>query len=602
MLDRYIGGTPRPAEPIGSTIPVKTRLFRMVARSPRGWRTPLVLGLAVGLFACATSNPPSATESIGRSELGAYLAARQAERERDFDSAARFMLGALKRDPNNYDMLVRAQTFLVLDGRFDDAAKLAQRTLAVAPGHPQSAMLLALADVRRQDFAGAETWLKGQPLASINRIVLPLIDAWVQAAQNRPAAALTALRPILEVNGFRPLYEYHAALISDYFGRRAEADDHYKKSLEIEGGAPARLIEAAGNYYERTGRPADARALYQKFQGDNRQSATISAAFKRVEDHAPPPPPLVPTPTAGIAEALFNVAGALREDNNDLTALVYGRLALAVEPHLDIDLLLVADIFDSSGQPRHANAMYAEIPKSSPLSWPAHIRIAENLHVIGENDKAESLLDEMADERPDRLEPLIALGQLLRSEERYSEAVEVYDRAIARVPANDSRYWSLYYARGVALERSRQWPRAEADFRHALKLEPDQPDVLNYLAYSWVDQGLTQHYAEATKMLERAVALRPNNGAIVDSLGWVLFRTGHYGQAVTTLEHAVELDPEDPVLLNHLGDAYWQVGREAEARYQWERALGNKPDPEIKAEIEHKLNQGPPILPVRQGS
>ena len=573
----------------------------MFARLPCGWRALAALCLTVGLAACATPNSAPDTVTIGKSELGAYLAARQAERERNFNAAAAFMQAALQRDPDNYDMLVRAQTFLVLDGRFDEATKLAQRTLQVAPGHPQSVLLLALADVRKKDFAAAEAQLRDQPLASINRIVLPLINGWIEAALDRPAAAINALRPILEVNGFRPLYEYHAALISDYFRHRNEADDHYKRSLDIQGGAPARLIEAAGNYYERTGRAAEARDLYQKFQSDNRQSATLAAAFKRVEDHSPPPPPLVPTPTAGIAEALFNIAGALREDNNDLTALVYGRMALAVDPQMPVDLLLVADILDSGGQRRHANAVYAQIPTSSPLSWPARIRIAENLHFLGENDKAVDMLDKMAEEKPDRIEPLVALGQILRAEERYPEAVQVYDRAIARVPPNEARYWSLYYTRGIALERSHQWPRAEADFKHALQLEPDQPDVLNYLAYSWVDQGLKQHYDEATKMLERAVALRPNNAAIVDSLGWVLFRTGHYKEAVTTLEHAVELDPEDPVLLNHLGDAYWQVGRESEARFQWRRALHNGPEPAIKAEIERKLDHGLALRPA-QGS
>jgi tetratricopeptide (TPR) repeat protein len=574
----------------------------MFARLPRGWRGLIAVCLAAGLLTgCASSNGISSTDPIGKSELGAYLAARQAERERNFNSAAQFMLAALERDPNNYDMLVRAQTFLVLDGRFDDAAKLAERTLQVAPGHPQSVLLLALSDVRKKDFAGAEKMLADQPLASINRIVLPLINGWVQAAQARPAAALNALRPILEVNGFRPLYEYHAALMTDYFGQRSEADDHYQKSLDIQGGAPARLIEAAGNYYERTGRPDMARDLYAKFQGDNRQSATIAAAVQRLEDHAKPAQPLVPDPTAGIAEALFNVAGALREDNNDLTALIYGRLALAVEPQMPVDLLLVADILDTGGQRRQANAVYAQIPTSSPLSWPARIRIAENLRALGENDQAKAMLNQMAEEKPDRIEPLVALGQILRAEERYPEAVQVYDRAIARVPPNEARYWSLYYTRGIALERSHNWPRAEADFKHALQLEPDQPDVLNYLAYSWVDQGLKEHYNEATRMLERAVALRPNNGAIVDSLGWVLFRTGRYKEAVTTLEHAVELEPEDPVLLNHLGDAYWQVGRESEARFQWQRALHNGPEPDIKAEIERKLDRGPAIRPA-QGS
>ncbi|MBV8146161.1 MAG: tetratricopeptide repeat protein, partial [Gammaproteobacteria bacterium] len=492
---------------------MKTRLFRMIA--PRARRALTAISLTLTLIGCAASGPQS-DDSMRRSELGDFLAARHAERERDFNSAAGFMLEALEQSPDNYDMLVRAETFLIIDGRFDEAVKLAERTLRVAPGHPQSVLLMALSEVRKGNYAGAETWLKDQPLASINRIVLPLMNAWIQAAENRPAAALNALRPILEVNGFRPLYEYHAALIEDYVGHGEAAADHYKRSLEIDGGAPARLIEAAGNYYERTGHPAEAQQLYARFQTDNRESATISAASARLQRGTPPPAPLIPNPKAGLAEALFNVAGALRQDNNELTALVYGRLALALEPDMAVDLLLVADVLDNNGQRVQANQIYARIPASSPLSWSARIRIAENLHFLGRNDDAEDMLEKMAAERPDRIEALVALGQLMRVQERYPDAVRVYDRAIARVPANDPHYWALYYARGIALERSKQWPRAEADFRHALQLQPEQPDVLNYLAYSWVDQGLTEHYADARRMLERAVALRPNSGAIVD--------------------------------------------------------------------------------------
>ncbi len=578
---------------------MKTRIFRMIA--PRGWRALTAFSVILALIGCADSGSPP-DDPLPQAELGDFLAARHAERERDFGAAARFMMQALEQNPDNYDMLVRAETFLVIDGRFDEAVKLAERTLRVAPGHPQSVLLMALNEVRKGNFAGAATWLKDQPLASINRVVLPLMNAWIQAAENRPAAALNALRPILEVNGFRPLYEYHAALIEDYVGHPEQAADHYKHSLEIDGGAPARLIEAAGNFYERTGHADEARALYTRFQTDNRESATIAAAADRIQRGAPPPAPLISNPTAGLAEALFNVAGALRQDNNELTALVYGRLALALVPDMPVDLLLVADVLDGSGRRLQANDIYARIPASSPLAWSARIRIAENLHFLGRNDDAERMLEKMAAERPDRIEPLVSLGQLMRVQERYADAAKVYDRAIARVPANDPRYWSLYYARGIALERSKQWPRAEADFRHALQLQPEQPDVLNYLAYSWVDQGLTEHYADARRMLERAVALRPNSGAIIDSLGWVLFRTGYYSESVEILERAVEIEPEDPVLLNHLGDAYWQVGRANEARFQWRRALQHKPEPDVKAEIERKLERGPPIRPARQGS
>lgn len=561
----------------------------------------LIVSLAAG---CAGQADRQAADTAGlaATEAGNFLAARQAERQRDYGSAARFILAALEDSPDNYDMLVRAQTFLVADGQFDEALDIARRTLRVSPGHPQSALLLALADVRRGDFVGAERQLDGQPLTAINRIVLPLVQAWIHVGQNRPAAALNALRPILEVNGFRPLFEYHSALINDYAGRPELAEEHYKRSLEIEGGAPARLVEAAGGFFERGGKRNEARALYTRFQSESRDSAIIGAALQRLTAGGPPPGSIVPTPAAGLAEALFNVAGALRQENNQPTALVYGRLALALQPDMAVGVLLVADILDGYGRREQANAMYAKIPASSPIAWTARVRIAENLHLLGRTDEAIKMLEAMAAERPERTEPLLALGQVLRVKERFADAAKVYDRAIARVKTPDARAWSLFYARGIAHERSKQWNKAEADFLKALELQPEQPDVMNYLAYSWVDQGLTQRYVEARRMLERAVTLRPNSGHIIDSLGWVLYRTGHYQEAVEVLERAVELLPEDPVLLDHLGDAYWQVGRVNEARFQWQRALSHKPEPEAKAEIERKLVSGLQRRTVRQGS
>ena len=560
---------------------------------------------ALALSSCAGdgARQPAADNSAPvATEAGNFLAARQAERQRDYAAAARFMLAALEDSPDNYDMLVRAQTFLLANGQFEEAVSMARRTLRVSPGHSQSALLIALSDLKRGDFVGAERQLEGQPLTAINRIVLPLVQAWVHAGQNRPAAALNALRPILEVNGFRPLYEYHSALINDYAGRPELAEEHYRKSLEIEGGAPARLVEAAGSYYERLGRRDEARALYIRFQTDARDSAAIAAALQRVTSGGAAPPRLIPSATAGLAEALFNIAGALRQENNQSTALVYGRMALALQPDMPVGVLLVADILDSYGRREDANALYARIPRASPLDWSARVRIAENLHLMERTDDAVKALEAMAAERPDRVEPLISLGAVLRTKERFSDAARVYDRALARVRTPEPRHWSIYYARGIAHERSKQWVKAEADFMRALELQPEQPDVMNYLAYSWVDQGITMRYEEARRMLERAVSLRPNSGHIIDSLGWVLYRTGYYVEAVEVLERAVELLPGDPVLLDHLGDAYWQVGRANEARFQWQRALSNKPEPEARSEIERKLLSGLPRRTVRQGS
>jgi tetratricopeptide (TPR) repeat protein len=194
----------------------------------------------------------------------------------------------------------------------------------------------------------------------------------------------------------------------------------------------------------------------------------------------------------------------------------------------------------------------------------------------------------------DRTEALASLGGMLRMKERHREAVAAYDRAIARVASPERRHWLLFYARGIACERSDRWPCAEADFKRALDLMPEQPDVLNYLAYSWVDRGLAEHYDRALAMLQRAVELRPNSGHIIDSLAWALYKLGRYAQAVPLLERAVELLPQEAVILDHLGDAYWRVGRRLEARYQWQRALGAKPEPDLKPQLERKLEGGLP--------
>lgn len=182
------------------------------------------------------------------------------------------------------------------------------------------------------------------------------------------------------------------------------------------------------------------------------------------------------------------------------------------------------------------------------------------------------------------------MGDLLRGKERFAEAVVAYDKAMARIGAVEPRHWALLYSRGIALERSKQWPRAEADFLKALELNPDQPYVLNYLGYSWVEHGI--HLDKALTMIETAVKLRPEDGYIVDSMGWVLFRLGRYAEAVPHLERAVELRPSDPTINDHLGDAYWRVGRENEARFQWDRALVLKPSPEEAREIQTKLKRG----------
>ena len=302
--------------------------------------------------------------------------------------------------------------------------------------------------------------------------------------------------------------------------------------------------------------------------------------------------PNVTDAKAGAAEALMNLSIALRQENRLSEAIVFGQYARALLPDDAGITLLVGDSFEAADRRLEANALYERIPTSHPLSWLARLRMAENLDLSNDTAGAIAVLQTMANERADRIDALTTLARILRQHERFAEAAAEYDRAIARLPRAEPWQWGLYYQRGISYERSRQWPKAEADFRRALELQPDQPDVLNYLAYSWVDRGESERFAEAERMLNRAVELRPNSAHIIDSLAWVKYRTGRYQEAVTLLERAIEIMPLDPTLLDHLGDAYWRVGRLQEARFQWQRALRNNPESELRAQLERKAERG----------
>ncbi len=554
------------------------------ARRRRTWLQLLTAGWLIAATSGCASGAPAESEDVAADSnegtiAGSYLAARHAERTRDLSAAARYLLAALDDDPDNFELLIRAHALLIMDGRFADAVDMAERILRLSPGNPPAQLTLAVEDVRRGRSAAAQARLEGLPLSGVNRIVLPMMNGWIAAAEGRPAAALNALRAMAEVEGFRALRAYHAGMINEVSGRLDAAEDQYREMLTLNGGQPPlRLVAAAGSFFERTSRASEAEALYAKYQF---RRAEADLVVTRVTDAA-----------SGLAEGFYIVAGALRQDSSLAQSLTYARLALALNPMMPETLLLVGEILDGQGQREQALKAYAEVPRTSPAGWLARLRAAETLHALGRSEEALDDLARMAGERTSHVDPLLIMGQILRIKERFPEAVEAYDEAIRRLKVIERRHWSLFYARGIALERSKQWPRAEADFKRALELEPDQPDVLNYLAYSWVDQGI--NYEAARRMLDRAVALRPNSGHIVDSLGWVLYRTGQYAEAVPVLERAVELQPQDPVMLDHLGDAYWRVGRQLEATFQWRRALVNNPDRELKDSLERKLRDGLP--------
>ncbi len=559
----------------------------------------------VALAACQTTDKAStdvgragevsAGPQPGDSLYGSYLAGRLARAERDVDVAADYFGHALAEDPENQSLLRRTFTLMVADGRMARAIELAGKIQAESKSDSMANLMLAIEAIHGRDFARAEVVLARTRRSGFVRLLADLLQAWSHAGAGDFDRGLAALDDLKQVDAFTPFRLFHRALILDLAGRDAAAAAAYRATRETAARNSIALTLAYGSLLERTGRLPEARVVYGTYLNQVSENPDVRAALNRAGNGASAR--YAPDAVAGAAEALYGTASALAKDRAREAATIYLRLALYLRPNFPIAQTLLADIYELDRRWDRAIEVYRAIDGASPYSWNARIRLAWVLNQLDRKDESVALLRRMAEERPAETDALVTLADILRGQQRYARAAQRYSEAIGRIAEIDERHWALYYARGIALERSKRWPLAEADFLKALELSPEQPLVLNYLGYSWADQGI--NLERAVDMIERAVALRPSDGYIVDSLGWVLFRLGRYADAVGHLERAVELRPEDPVINDHLGDAYWRVGRRAEARFQWRRALSYGPEAQLVPIIENKLEAG--LAPAYSG-
>ena len=557
---------------------------------------PGVLLLA-GLLLAACATPPRAANSDPAGTMvqappasvyGSYLAGRQARADRDISAAARYYLQALEADPDNQRLRERTLQLLLSDGRIADAVALGERLVDVKPNDGLVNLVLAVDALRRQDFARAQSRMAAAREQGFIRLLGPLISAWARVGEGDVAGAMASLDRLDATPAFKPFRLWHQALIQDVTGNTEAAIAAYSETLNVSVGGAVRVSEVYGNLLARTGRTEQARAHYEAMLAKAPGSLVLKAGLKALA--GPPAEAIVATAVDGVAEALYGAAAVLNQDNAHEAAITYLRLALYLRPELPIAQAMLADIYEARDDLATAIKLYRAIPRQSPYSWNARIRLGWVMNRINRADEAVALLRQMTAEETDRTDALVTLADILRGNEQFTAAAKVYGEAIGRIGKVEPRHWSLFYARGIAYERSRQWKLAEQDFLKALELRPEQPLVLNYLGYSWADQGIKLD--EALAMIERAVVLRPSDGYIVDSLGWILYRTGRYREAVEHLERAVELKPSDPIINDHLGDAYWYVGRRSESCFQWRRAMSLGAGADIAGAIKRKLEVG----------
>lgn len=528
----------------------------------------------------------------GAGGSGKYLAARQAQILSDTAAAADYFVAALDRDPDNIEILRRAYFYLVAEGRIEDAVPLARRTLEMEPDSSVAPLVLAASAMADGRAAAAGEIVARLDDRGLNAFMVPMLRAWSLAGQGRHADGLKALEPLTAQPQFGDLYTTHAALIADLGGLREEAERHYQDIIAESPNLTLRSLQTVASWLLRTDRRAEAEALVRGFAEARNDSGLLDAAVGEMLEKGTDFRP-VATAEEGMAEAFFGTASTIAQGNAHDTALAFVRLALHLDPNLTLARLLIGDILGRMDRLEEAVTAYGTVPEDSIGWYTARLRMADHMERLGRFDTAVGLVTELASAFPDRAEPLVVEGDIHRRNDQWLEAAAAYTEALNRVETVGREHWAWFYSRGIAYERSKQWDKAEADFKRALELEPDQPFVLNYLGYSWIDRG--EHLEEGREMIERAVAQRPRDGYIVDSLGWVHFLMGNYGEAVTHLERAVELSPADPTINDHLGDAYWRVGRKTEARFQWRRALDMGPEEPGQADrLRDKIANGLP--------
>ena len=540
-----------------------------------------------GLLAAQAPTKPDASRT---SASGNYLAARHAIQQRDSAAAATYLRAALRADPKNPDLLQRAFGAALTQGDMEETFRLAERIIQINKNDRDARLALGIRAIKNKQWQAARTNIAQSVRGPVTDLTAALLIAWAQYGANDSKAAIEAIDRLQGPDWYNIFKDEHAGLILDIANRKKEAGRRFEKVHKLDG-TNLRVVESYGSFLSRQGEKDKALEVYGTFDKALPRHPLITQATKQVEA-GEKLPPMVPNAQAGAAEVLYGIGAVVGRRGGEELGLAYLQLALYLDPRHPLALLSLADLYETMKKPQLAIDMYRRVPADSALHRNAEIQLAANLDSLEKTEEAKDHLRKLIEENPADIEATMMLGHIERSTQAICRLC--HDLFAGDRPAGESGARELervLFARH--LQRAQQeLGRAEADFKKALELFPDRADVLNYLGYSWVDQGV--NLDEGMKMIRRAVEQKPDDGYIVDSLGWAYFRLGNYEEAVKHLERAVEIRPEDPTINDHLGDAYWKVGRQLEAEFQWSHAAALKPEPEELVKIQEKLKSGLP--------
>ncbi len=519
------------------------------------------------------------------SAMHGYVLGRYAFTADALPDASRYYEAAQRQDPGA--VVLRRRSFELAIAAGDQAHAFALAKQLAAAGQSDSTVaFVRIADaVQRKDWNAVDALRLGLGDAGFAQVASPIIAAWSQFGRGNVDAAL-ALLNTAKYSGITNSYvaEQRAHMLAAA-GRWDEAADAYHALLAGVGGGINWLRVGEADALQQAGRMQAAADMLASAPGDMPLAAARARfeAGKRIGA-------LAPTPAAGIAWMAARFAADMSRDRPVPLAVTMGRIATFLDPTLDAAWMITGDVLARGGKGEAALAAYAHIGPNDPMVPVVNVRRAQVLQTLDRNKAAGDLLLAEAQAPGADIDDWTRLGDWYRSQDRLTEAVTAYDKALALAGPKDAALWAYYFQRGSAREQVGDWAGAESDLRRALELAPNEPIVLNYLGYSLLDRGLK--LAEAQALIERAATAKPDDGSILDSLGWAYFRTGQYDRAVVELERAVAAQPGDPTINEHLGDAYWRIGRKLEARYRWRAALDLDPTAKQKDLLAAKLDYG----------
>lgn len=511
-----------------------------------------------------------------KSWVGDYLSGYSAMQNNDYDKASQFFSDSIKYGKEDEYLKSKTLTLLLVAGRYDQAFEVANKIFENDES-AISGLTLIVQHVAKEDYIRASQIAEDLKKEGQNTILHQIIYAWLKLGEGNKLTAQDLMKKMAKDVALEPLISYHYALISELSGNDEKAAKLYKKITEGTNFNNA-IATSAYRFFKKTGDEKAAEDIFNKFE--NEDNFLKYHEIKNAKD--------------GISEAFLGVAGIIMSEYRSDKSAAFFRLAIYLNPALDEARILLASILIAESDYKTANNILLEIKDDSYLSNYAKLAIARNYRELGDDAKAKKYYQDLTASENARLDALVSLGDIERSEKNWEKAEDYYSKAIQDIEEKEgevtSQYWAIYFARGVCYERLKDWEKAERDFKFALQLEPNQPDVLNYLGYSWVDMGI--NIDQAMDMLKQAYAQRPDDAHVIDSVAWAYYKLGEYDKAVKLLEESVSIIPYDPTVNDHLGDAYWEVGRKSEARFQWQRALENDPEEDEIPKIEAKLKNG----------